>query len=382
MELEFLSLLAEEARQSKSPVWGQFELTPVCNLNCHMCYVHRSEEDRRASARLLPASFWLDTARQAMEQGMLVLSLTGGETLTYPDLDELMDGLLSMGLLISFNTNGTLVDEKRVEWFLRHPPTKINISLYGASDETYAKLCGMKNGYTRVTAAIERLQAVGLNVYLNAVLVPENVRDLPKMHAYAAEHGLELHTTSYIFPPRGCAGCGAERLHRLDPEQAAEANYFDMMITSGRPLSKRAAATAAYELDQMEAAGDWKPEFRQCRAGICSFAVNWMGEMQPCVMFHAIRESLHEQSFAQCWENIVRRVEEIPGPAECRQCRKQAFCPVCKAAVYQETGSHDKAPGYLCAYTEHMALIFRKEGNGSEILLSDCGDFRAGGCSD
>lgn len=381
MELSFLSTLAGEASASHTPAWGQFELTPICNLKCRMCYVHKPEEDHRISGRLLPASFWLDAARQMAERGMLVLSLTGGETLTYPYLDELMEGLTQMGLMLSFNTNGTLIDEKRVEWFKRFPPTKINISLYGASDETYAALTGMKDGFTRVSRAIELLQAAGLNVYLNAVLVPENIRELPQMHRWSAEHKLVLHTTNYIFPARGCAGCAAET-HRLEPQLAAEAGCFDKVVTLGMKNFRQSAANTAYMLDQMEKAEAWEPIKLDCRAGICSFAVTWDGCLQPCVLFSAIRIPLQDMPFASAWQQLVDRVAAVPTPDKCADCRKKEICPVCKASVYQETATHDQAPQYLCDYTEHLRNILRREGNGVEITLSNRRDFHPGGCSD
>lgn len=381
MELSFLSNLATEASASHTPAWGQFELTPICNLKCRMCYVHKPEEDRRVSGRLLPASFWLEQARQAVDAGMLVLSLTGGETLTYPDIDELMEGLSQMGLMLSFNTNGTLIDEKRVEWFKRFPPTKINISLYGASDETYAALTGMRDGFTRVSRAIALLQEAGLNVYLNAVLVPENIQELPQMHRWAADRGLVLHTTPYIFPARGCAGCTAET-HRLSPQLAAEASCFDKIVTRGRAAFKQSAANTAWLLDQMEKAEKWEPATLECRAGVCSFAVTWDGVLQPCVLFHAIRIPLTEYSFAEGWQQLVERVAAVPVPDKCAGCREKEICPVCKAAVYQETATHDQAPQYLCDYSDHLRSILRREGNGVEIRISNRWDFRAGGCSE
>lgn len=381
MELSFLSSLAQDAAASHTPVWGQFELTPICNLFCRMCYVHKPEEDRRNSGKLLPASFWLDAARQAAEAGMLVLSLTGGETLTYPWLDELMEGLTRMGLMLSFNTNGTLIDEKRAAWFRRYPPTKINISLYGACDETYEKLTGMRDGFTRVTRAVELLRSVGLNVYLNAVLVPENVQELPQMHRWSAEHGLVLHTTGYIFPARGRAGCAAET-HRLSPQLAAEASCFDKAVTLGRDKFRHSAASTAWMLDRMEEAKDWEPATLECRAGNCSFAVTWDGQLQPCVLFDAIRVDLTRTTFAAGWQELVRRVAAIPVPEQCAGCRKKEICPVCKAAVYQETATHDQPPQYLCDYTQHLHSIVRKEGNGVEVRIPDSRDFRASGCSD
>ena len=117
MEMSFLTGLAGKAEKEHIPMSGQFELTPVCNLKCHMCYVHKPEEDSSNAGKLLPASFWIETAKQMKESGTLVLSLTGGETLLYPEIDSLMAELTQMGFIIYFNTNGTLIDEKSVRWF-------------------------------------------------------------------------------------------------------------------------------------------------------------------------------------------------------------------------------------------------------------------------
>ena len=35
-----LGYLGDKAREKGIPFGGQFELTPLCNFNCKMCYVH------------------------------------------------------------------------------------------------------------------------------------------------------------------------------------------------------------------------------------------------------------------------------------------------------------------------------------------------------
>lgn len=90
--------------------------------------------------------FWLELARQAKEQGMLYLLLTGGEPFLYPDFWMLYEELVKMGFVISINSNGSLIDEKIIEKLKKYPPARINITLYGASDETYERLCGIKKG--------------------------------------------------------------------------------------------------------------------------------------------------------------------------------------------------------------------------------------------
>ena len=48
-------------------------------MNCRMCYVRMSREQQEAAHPLVRRDAWLDLARQAKEQGLLYLLLTGGE---------------------------------------------------------------------------------------------------------------------------------------------------------------------------------------------------------------------------------------------------------------------------------------------------------------
>ena len=41
----YRELLFARADTQGIPLSGTFELTPRCNFNCKMCYIHRSEQD-------------------------------------------------------------------------------------------------------------------------------------------------------------------------------------------------------------------------------------------------------------------------------------------------------------------------------------------------
>ena len=134
--------LYAKATRMKVPLSGTFELSPVCNFSCRMCYVRKTAKEVRESPRgILTLDDWRRIAREARDAGMLYLLLTGGEPLLWPDFWPLYDELVDMGFLVSINTNGSLIDSDAVARFLRRPPLKLNITLYGASDETYRSLC-------------------------------------------------------------------------------------------------------------------------------------------------------------------------------------------------------------------------------------------------
>ena len=154
----------------------------MCSMACKMCYVRMTPEEVEASGkRLRTVEEWLDLARQMRERGTLMLLLTGGEPFTYPHFRELYEALRAMGFVISINTNATLINEETVAWLKENPPQRVNITLYGSSDETYARLCGHPTGHTVVTHAIDLLREAGILVKLNCSVTPDNVCDLEEI---------------------------------------------------------------------------------------------------------------------------------------------------------------------------------------------------------
>ena len=111
------------------PLNGTFELTPLCNMNCRMCYVRMDRKQQEAVRPLRTAEEWLALGEEAKERGMTYLLLTGGEPFMRPDFRQIMQGLHRMGFVLSINSNGTMINEETVEWLKETPPVRINITL-------------------------------------------------------------------------------------------------------------------------------------------------------------------------------------------------------------------------------------------------------------
>ena len=106
-----------------------------------MCYIHLQKEQMHGK-ELLPVEAWKQLMTQAAQAGMRVATLTGGECLTYPGFEELYLHLQEVGVEVTVLTNGVLLDERRVRFFQAHPPRKVQISLYGSSEDAYEKVTG------------------------------------------------------------------------------------------------------------------------------------------------------------------------------------------------------------------------------------------------
>ena len=127
MPTEYAALtreLHERAARLRQPINGAFELTSACNLSCRMCYVRKSGSDRKAREKEMSAAQWLELARQAKDNGLLFLLLTGGEVFLRRDFFDIYEPLTRMGFVITLFTNGTLVTSAIAERLGRVPPNR------------------------------------------------------------------------------------------------------------------------------------------------------------------------------------------------------------------------------------------------------------------
>lgn len=331
------------------PIAGNFELTARCNFDCPMCYVHLSNEEVRARGGELTAQQWLQIAQDARDRGMVFALLTGGEPLVRKDFFEIYDGMRRMGLVLSVNSNGSMLKGKILERFLEAPPFRFNISLYGGSNETYRRMCGLEV-YEDVKENIRALRAAGVDVNLSLSITPYNRDDLKRIYEDALELDVNVKASSYMYPSirvnGGEYGC-ADRLSAA--ESAACAVAWDRLRFTPEQFEIRARNMANLIVDQRDGCPVEEGEGVRCRAGVTSFWMTWDGRMTPCGMMTEPVTFPLETGFDAAWEQLRQKVSRIRLPAGCVGCDHREICGVCAAVCYTETGRFDTVPEYVCA---------------------------------
>ena len=352
VEPRITEYLYQKAAAAGVPLSGTFELTPVCNMDCKMCYVRLSRQQQESIGPLKTAEQWLELGKRAKEAGMLYLLLTGGEVFLHPQFRQILEGLHRMGLLISINTNGTMIDEEVVAWMKNCPPVRVNISLYGMSDKTYSRLCGNPKGFTQTLRGIRLLQEAGISVKLNCSLTPENAPFLADMIAFAKEQNLPIQVAEYMFPPVRKDPTAIGDNFRLTPEDAAwYAAYGEYLLLGKERFLERGCRMESLACGDENCGGTG--DVMRCRAGRCSFWITWQGHMMPCGMFPAGDcSNVFEEDFVQVWTSVKKQVEQIRLPAACADCAGKSFCHACGAMVLSESGCFDKVPQYRCRMTQ------------------------------
>lgn len=363
-------MMLSKASKLKIPVSGTFELSPVCNFSCKMCYVRKTKKEVEMHPRpAVTLEHWLELAREAKEQGMLFLLLTGGEPLLWPDFWKLYEELMKMGFLVSINTNGSLIDDEAIERFKKLPPKRINITLYGASDESYEALCGVKGVFGKVDRAIRKLKEAGILVKINGSMTPTNVKDMEEIVAYAKNNGLTLEMATYMFPPTRRDERMIGQNHRFTPEEYGTYHLKGYRLLHGEEryqcmlegIRQKSVPPPGLEQSCKDPA-DGKI---RCRAGKASFWITWDGYLLPCGMMPKIKEDLYENDFQGAWEHLVSVVEKINVSGVCSRCENRELCHTCAAIAMTETGSAEKIPTYLCKAVETYREIARRDLQGT-----------------
>lgn len=326
------------------PIAGNFELTSNCNFNCKMCYVHEG-----ARSESMSTQDWIDLGRDARDQGMVFLLLTGGEPFLRKDFKEIYSALLDMGLIISINTNGSLIDDEMYSFLVKHPPSRMNISLYAYNNKVYEELCG-RPVCEIVKNNIIRLHNAGIQVKVNASITPYNVSEIEGIYAFGREVGVHVQATTYMYPPVRING---EKFGSSPARFEAEEAALHMLRCREQYLTpEQLSRSAAGVMPDEENCLSEESEGMRCRAGRTSFWVTWDGRMLPCGMFPDTGYSVKEMGFQRAWEKVRAFAKTVTMPKECTNCVKKGRCSVCAASCIAETGRSDQCPEYICRLTK------------------------------
>lgn len=324
-------------------------------MSCEMCYARMDGAQIAAQGGLMSGERWLAIAEELREKGCVFLLLTGGEPLMYPEFQRVYTSLQEMGFILTLNTNGTLIDERWADFFVKHPPRRINITLYGTDEAVYESLCHYGEGYERTIRGIHMLRERGLSVKMNVSLTQKNKAQYAGFYELAQTLGIPVEVDCYMFPfcreradydetirlaPKECADFYMQTLYRQNPAGFGAYLSDAGMILNGGCFSGHDRIT--------------------CRAGTSSFWINWKGELSPCFAMQGNAILLTEHGFSDAWELLGERIADVRLSGNCSSCDWQKLCPSCAGRALCETGDADGTPDYLCAFMEHIKKGFHK----------------------
>lgn len=334
---EFQSKILAYSAANRIPYKASFELTPRCSLKCKMCLMRLDPCDMKAQGQELSTEEWIRMGQMAFEAGTMDLLLTGGEPMLRKDFKEIYTAFSDMGFILRVFSNATLVTDEILALFAERPPQSMEISLYGASRETYQLVGGWAEGYDRMVAGLDALRAVVPSIRLKTTIIRDNANDFEAMKAFAKARALPLSTCTLPQP--------AIRGARAD------------VHTCRLNLQELLAFHQKHQLDIVNDSCEAPdPENRGslfCQAGLASYAILWHGAMVACMTDDdpdAVKGHPLTEGFDASWARLAgfRCGKALPEP--CKKCPIYPACSTCVVHHRAESGAYEKQARYVCDF--------------------------------
>jgi radical SAM protein with 4Fe4S-binding SPASM domain len=327
----------------RAPVEVSIEVTRRCPLECLHCYNNLPMNDATARSQELTLEEHCKLLDELVDAGCLWILYTGGEIFGRKDFLDIYTEAKKRGFLVTLFTNGTLITPRIADYLADWRPFAIEITLYGATRETYEKLTQVPGSYDRCMRGIRLLLDRGLPLKLKTVPTTINKHEVYEMQRLAEE---EFHVEFKFDPlvnPR--IDCSQSPLAvRLSPEDAVSLEFIDPR------REKEYRRLAEYDRSSPTGTKQEGTKVYGCGGGHRGCAVDPTGVMSICVLSHQEGYNIRSGSFMQGWEGPLLEIRnrERKRATICSRCRIQTLCSMCAANGELENGDAESPVDFLC----------------------------------
>jgi radical SAM protein with 4Fe4S-binding SPASM domain len=338
---EYLQRFNEKVSRQRIPLSGSLDLTWQCNLNCIHCYLGKKSDRIDHIFREASTEKWIRIIDEITAAGCLHLLITGGEPLLRKDFLKIYQYAIQKGLLVTVFSNGTCVTKDIIDIFKDLPPQAVEISLYGATSDTFERITRVKDSYKLCMEGINLLLDHGIRVALKTILMSVNFHEFSAIESIARDLGVKFRLDAALFP------C-------LNGDQSP----LDFRV--------RAEDAVALEMSNVERYRKWGEYYLKtqnlqhpislykCGAGVASFYIDPSLKLHPCLITSKPEFDLLIGSFQEGWKTVIPEIHDKNYSIDtCSSCEKIALCGYCPAFFQLEKGNEEICSEYLCEIGKH-----------------------------
>ena len=303
------------------PLHVMIELTETCNLRCVYCY----REAVPMRTKRLPTARLLEIMEELAAEGVHGVELTGGEPLTHPDFETILDHAMEHFALVTVLSNGYLIDDALADHMGKYADRLVvQIDLDGSQPELHDQVRGVPGAFAKATSAVRRLHRRGVRTRVAMNVMPVNVHDIEPTLRLAQQLG----ATWFSYAPVLSIGRGQYVDLTFSPEQAEQLVRLPLEFKKKYPdffpvLSRE-------YLEKLREKGN-------CGAGYNSVVMSPQGKVRPCVLLpeeYVVIGDLSTQSVHEVFRSPVTNwfsTLRAPDEKMCNGCDYRYFCQSCFA---------------------------------------------------
>ncbi|MBQ7705642.1 MAG: radical SAM protein [Selenomonadaceae bacterium] len=302
-----------------------FELTYRCVEKCIHCYI--DDADNFCAKNELTLDEYKNILKQAKEMGVVKILLTGGEVLLRPDLCDIAEYALSLGIIVDIYTTGLGLTDKIFERLCASKVNSVSFSLYSGNSEMHDKITGVQGSFEKTLKAMLMFRSAGINTFIKSVVINQNFSDIKSLYELGKRLKIDVNVSPKIFSGHETKSASDYRLENLKSYKEFFALDTDFRIGK----FNRLGGTKFIAIS----------EGTLCTAGKNAVSIDPFGGVRPCVGFKKPFGSVREDSLKNIWDGIgklesfkISKLSQLT--PKCKTCRYIKFCHACIAELFDD----------------------------------------------
>ena len=286
------------------------ELTYNCNLKCKHCFNPKDINNYYIT---------FETAKkiidEAYEEGLLYVSLTGGECTLNKDFLKIAKYIKSkfIGVEILSNLQSLYDDNNLFNELIKLYPQTVYTSLYSMNPNVHDSITGVEGSHFKTINVLKKLREKNINVWINFLPTElGNCYDYDEIHKFADKYGIKSRfSTGFIVNSKNNNIC--TKISEADLQNIF-IKYFDLFDGSMK-----------FE----------KNSHRICSAGSAKICISPNLDIQPCTGFPCFLGNYKTTTIKELRKTIIPEFQKkfirknLKGCFEHDYCQYCTFCPAC-----------------------------------------------------
>jgi len=315
----------------KAPLTINWAVTNRCNFKCRHCY-SRTDPSEELDTRTLFACI-----EKIVSAGVLSINFGGGEPLLRKDLLEISAFAAGLGLRVSMNSNGYLIDRERALGLKAAGFSKVGISLDSHVADVHDNFRGISGSHEKAVAALAYLREARIKTSISTVICRINHHSIQEVIAFAVGHGVH----QLNFHNFKCSGLGYSNKDELDlSAQEWKEFYINAME------AKQEVKDLEISLDDpIIASLGMKTETDSLVKGsVCgklSLNIKSNGDITPCGFIPIVIGNIVSDELKHVWNTspVLDRMRNKKPTGKCSTCKSYEDClGGCSARALALTG--------------------------------------------
>lgn len=308
-----------------------FIITSACNLRCKHCYMNGGiRKDNELSFEEIR-----NVLSQLYELGVVELEFSGGEPFMRPDLLDILRCAHKMDFVLELVTNGTLLDEFKVNSIKEMTIRSVQIPLEGLRfNHEWIRGTGT---FEKCLKAIKMLKRAGLFVQVRMTVTKKSLAYITELAALLAKLGVDRFCLVEFTPyGRGLGYIGELKLDTEDKGKFAEIfraiqeKFKDVMAIDGGPyglIGGRSEVKHGKGVKRSVSCGAIRGDWLQIMPD---------GNVTPCNLLPFYAGNIRYQKLSNIWHHspvlkAFRDFDPTKLNGSCGMCEYKISCGGCRA---------------------------------------------------